>query len=566
MNVLDKTLSYVAPRYAAKREQARTEIERQRAVRQVASNLIGGPGSNGRGYGKHGASTTKSSMLFWQTPAGDADVDIHQNIPKLRERARDLHAGTDIVAAAHKGLRTNIVGTGLKLNTAFDAKFLGLDTVRAEKLRSSIQREWALWADTTKCDAAGSNDFYQLQALAFISTMMSGDVFGLLPSIPRPWSVYDLKINLIESDRCSTPPDKGLNNPDKIQSGVEVDADGMVVAYHFSNRHPGSDYSSFTGANDWVRVEKYGKRTGRVNVLHLFEAERPGQRRGIPVIAPIIESLKQLSQYTSAELAAAVITSMYTVFITTPADDEGGSPFDGVGMDDDDLDVADNVPGASGDEIKLGQGAIMRTDPGEDVKFADPTRPNPNYEAFVRAMLKQMAAALELPYEILTKQFTSSYSASRGALLEAWKMYRMRRAWLSKSFCQPIYEEWFVEAVLKGRIEAPGIFDDPAIFAAYTRAEWHGPSQGLLDPTKEVDAAVTRIENNMSTAERETAELNGGSWEQNVQQRAYEKSRLKELGLTEGGSGTMAAATPSPPPEGDEDNDEDDEDGEEGGE
>ncbi|MEK3770125.1 phage portal protein [Paenibacillus sp. FSL R5-0887] len=556
MNIIDKTLNLIAPGIAAKREQARTEIVRQQAVRNVTSQLIGGSGSNGRGYGKHGASTTKSSMLFWQTPAGDADVDIHQNVPKLRERARDLHMGTDIVAAAHKGLRTNIVGTGLRLNPSFDAKFLGLDEVKAEELRSTIQREWSLWADTTKCDAAGLSDFYQLQALAFISTMMSGDVFALMPSKNRPWSVYDLKVNLIEADRCATPPDKVITDRDRVQSGVEVDDDGMVVAYHFSNRHPGADGYNLTGANEWVRVEKYGKRTGRVNVLHLFEAERPGQRRGIPVIAPIIESLKQLSQYTSAELAAAVITSMYTVFITTPADDEGSTPFDGVGMDDDDLDGADNVPGSTGDEIKLGQGAIMRTDPGEDVKFADPTRPNPNYEAFVRAMLKQMAAALELPYEILTKQFTSSYSASRGALLEAWKMYRMRRSWLSKTFCQPIYEEWFVEAVLKGRINAPGIFDDPAIFAAYTKAEWHGPSQGLLDPTKEVDAAVKRMDNNLSTATRETAEINGGSWEDNVRQRAYEKSRLRELGLTESPAGSSTTvAPPDPSKEGDEDND-----------
>lgn len=103
MNIIDKTLNLIAPGIAAKREQARTEVVRQQVVRNVTSQLIGGSGSNGRGYGKHGASTTKSSMLFWQTPAGDADVDIHQNVPKLRERARDLHMGTDIVAAARKG-------------------------------------------------------------------------------------------------------------------------------------------------------------------------------------------------------------------------------------------------------------------------------------------------------------------------------------------------------------------------------------------------------------------------------------------------------------------------------
>ncbi|MGG3321921.1 phage portal protein, partial [Brevibacillus centrosporus] len=263
---------------------------------------------------------------------------------------------------------------------------------------------------------------------------------------------------------------------------------------------------------------------------HLFEAERPGQRRGIPIISPIIESLKQLDQYTEAELMAAVIAAMYTVFVKSPAEDD--DYMHGMEEPETDNQYQEPIPGTGGSNVKMGRGAIVYLDPGEEVQFANPTRPNPDYVGFVNALLRQIAAALELPFEILTKQFTSSYSASRGALLEAWKMYKMRRSWLAKSFCQPIYEEWFVEAVTKGRIDAPGIFDDPAIFHAYTRAEWHGPSQGLLDPTKEVDAAVTRIENNFSTAERETAELTGGSWEQNIEQRAYEKTRLADLGLS----------------------------------
>ncbi|WP_044645703.1 phage portal protein [Paenibacillus terrae] len=550
MNWLDKTLNFVAPGIAAKREASRLDVARHEAAQAVINSYK--ESFVGKGYGRHGASRTKSSMVMWQTPVGDADADIHENINELRARARDLHMGSDVVAAAHKGLRTNIVGTGLRLNPAFDSKFLNLSDQESEDLRANIHREWALWAETSKCDAAGLNDFYELQALAFLSTLMSGDVFSLLPMLPRDHAVYDLRINLVEADRCDTPFNVQLDNVDRVQSGVEVDADGMVVAYHFSNRHPGSSRFDLTNEREWVRVEKYGGQTGRINVIHLFEAERPGQRRGIPIIAPIIESLKLLNQYTEAELMAAVITSMYTVFVKTPGDD-GQDPY---GMDEPEThnQYQEPIPGTGGDNIKMGRGAIVYLDPGEDVQFANPLRPNPNYEAFVRALLKQIAAALELPYEILTKQFTSSYSASRGALLEAWKMYRMRRSWLAKTFCQPIYEEWFVEAVTKGRINAPGIFDDPAIFAAYTRAEWHGPSQGLLDPTKEVGAAVTRIENNLSTATKETVELNGGSWEQNIQQRAYEKARLKELGLTEGTA--PAPVTPSEPSdEGDKDND-----------
>lgn len=555
MNVLEKVIGAVSPEWAERRAAARAEVARHEAVR----NVLSGYGS-GKGYGRHGASRTKKSMVMWQTAIGDADADIHQNLDELRARARDLHMGSDIVAAAHKGLRTNIVGTGLRLKPAFDSAFLGLSKEQEKKLRDSIYREWSMWAETTKCDAAGLNDFYELQQLAFLSTLMSGDVFALMPMLPRKHSVYALRINLVEADRCDTPPITDLQNPERVQSGVEVDTDGMVVAYHFANDHPGSD-QVLVSPKDWVRVEKYGAKTGRLNVIHLFEAERPGQRRGIPVISPIIESLKQLDQYTEAELMAAVISAMYTVFVKSPAEEDNGM----YSMEEPETDnqYQEPIPGTGGDNIKMGRGAIVYLDPGEDVEFANPTRPNPDYIGFVNALLRQIAAALELPFEILTKQFTTSYSASRGALLEAWKMYRMRRSWLAKSFCQPIYEEWFVEAVTKGRIDAPGIFDDPAIFHAYTRAEWHGPSQGLLDPTKEVDAAVTRIENNFSTAEKETAELTGGSWEQNIEQRAYEKARLADLGLD---TGRQTAAAPTPEPDQDDDGDDDTNDDEEGGE
>ncbi|WP_311847849.1 hypothetical protein [Paenibacillus larvae] len=40
---------------------------------------------------------------------------------------------------------------------------------------------------------------------------------------------------------------------------------------------------------------------------------------------------------------------------------------------------------------------------------------------------------------------------------------------------------------------------------AYTKAERHGPSQGQIDPLKEVKARE-RVENGFSTGERETAE------------------------------------------------------------
>lgn len=101
--------------------------------------------------------------------------------------------------------------------------------------------------------------------------------------------------------------------------------------------------------------------------------------------------------------------------------------------------------------------------PGEKVSSVDPGRPNAAFDPFVMAILRQIGVALEIPFELLVKHFTASYSAARAALLEAWKFFYTQRKWLADNFCQPVYEAWLTEAVLSGRVSAPGFFDDPLV-------------------------------------------------------------------------------------------------------
>ncbi len=165
-------------------------------------------------------------------------------------------------------------------------------------------------------------------------------------------------------------------------------------------------------------------------------------------------------------------------------------------------------------------------------KSVSPARPNTAFDAFVLSLVRQIGSALGIPAEVLLLNFEASYSASRGALLEAWKLFNYWRTWWVTNFCQPIYEEWLNEAVLRGRVKAPGFLDDPMIRYAYSWADWTGPSQGQLDPVKEVEAAVLRVENGFSTRQRETAELTGGDWELNHRQRVKEEALRKEAGFT----------------------------------
>jgi capsid protein len=108
----------------------------------------------------------------------------------------------------------------------------------------------------------------------------------------------------------------------------------------------------------------------------------------------------------------------------------------------------------------------------------------------------------------------------------------MQRSEFITQFCNPIYEEWLTMAILLGRIEAPGFFDDPIIREAWLGAEWYGPSQGQLDPEKEATAAEIRVKNAFSTRAKEAAELTGMDYENEIlPQRIREHQSMDEGGL-----------------------------------
>lgn len=499
--VIDKAIATVAPEAGLKRAAARQKM-------QILNS----------GYGNYGANLTKKSLAGWLFAGGSHREDIEDNISVLRQRSRDLYMGIPIANGAVKTMRTNVVGRGLHLKPAVDREVLGITAAQAQKLEKQIEREWKLWAESPDCDIERIDNFFELQQLAFLNWLMSGDCLAVLPVKPRINQPYDLRVQLVEADRLSSP-DYCDSWDNKIVGGVEVDKDGEVIAYHISDQHPLSgevtDYK-------WHRVEAYGTKTGRRNVLHIMCRERIGQRRGVPFLAPVIESLKQLGRYTDAELVAAVVSGMFTVFI----EKEDASSDEAIGSmipEEEQIDAADES------SLELGPGAVMDLNPGEKVHDSNPGRPNSNFSMFVEAICQQIGASLEIPYELLVKRFNASYTASKGALEEAWKMFRMYRAWLAADFCQPIYEEWLAEAVAKKRIDAPGFFTDPLIRKAYCKAEWNGPAKGMLDPVKEVTAAEKRVANGFSTRSSETMEMTGGDFYTNADQLKNEEKKLSEV-------------------------------------
>lgn len=531
-------LGNVFPGVAAKRAEAKLRLEEagmKQDILMAKHAMLGGVisqpgmGQTNSGYSHGGAARRKSWAKKYHSSSLSPESDIEENRKLLRERSRDLSMNSPIGAAAVASTRTNCIGPGLVPKPKVDYEFLGITKEEAKEFEKQVKKEFALWAESTLCDNNDQNNFYELQQIVFSDWLKNGEGFALvkygevLPDMP-----YRLRIKLVEADRVCTPGSldgsyDGFNTRKKngniIMNGIETDKGGKVAAYYVCSQFPG-EYNQ--GEYKWQRIEKRGKNTGNPNILHIFNAERAGQYRGVPFLAPVIQAIKQLTRYTEAEIMAAIINSMFSIFIQTE-NGEGITDFKGVD-DEEDGAGADRED----DELEFGYGTINFLKTGETVKAVESTHPSSGYDVFAFTMATHIGAALEIAPEVLLKKFTNNFSASRGALNETWKAFRMRRKWFVNDFCQEIYVLWFNEAVSTGRLKAPGYFNNALVKKAYTNATWNGPAQGHLNPLQEASAAAKRIEEGLSTHEDECVAMNGSDFDDNIRALKNENAMLAE--------------------------------------
>jgi len=487
------------------------------------------------GYSYAGASLTKPVYKGWDWTGGSPDDDIIANLPIIRQRSRQLTMESPVINGLYKTLTTNVVGDGLRPEPTPDAEYFGWSPEYTKKWKSNVLRVIEPFMESTACDAYYRDNFYELTKLAFRAQLESGDCFVTMPRFERRNAPFNLKIQVIEADCCADP--EGIERfeheqlGNDIYGGVEISQWGNVVGYWFYTGHPLARRKPHSfNYNDkryprWIFIPAYGAETGLPNVLHLMESERPGQRRGIPLVAPVIEVALTLDRYMKAEAIAAQIQSLFTLMVKTENPEAMAGELESAGVGESRDKYYDE------NELGLGSGLIQFLRPGDDVTPVNPTRPTTSFEPFTKAQLQLMGPAVTLPYELLTQLYQASFSASEAANNVARGNFRARRACLVRDFCQPVYQAMFDEAVLRGMIEAPGYFDDPFLRKMYTRAKWNGPGMPHIDLGKSATNYEKLVGLGFTTASEATSELTGGNYYENVQERGREIAAAKDAGM-----------------------------------
>lgn len=146
-----------------KTEKAKNSLAKTRAsTAALEMQLVAIEKYKNSGYSHGGASKSATWSEQYNSESRSAKGDIEENRKTLRERSRDLTMNAPLATAAVNSVRSNCVGSGLIPRPKVDYEYLGISREAADRLKTDIKNEFALWAESSLCDVADQNNFYEM--------------------------------------------------------------------------------------------------------------------------------------------------------------------------------------------------------------------------------------------------------------------------------------------------------------------------------------------------------------------------------------------------------------------
>jgi len=444
----------------------------------------------------------------------------------LRARSSQLFNENLYARGLIRRLITNEINTGLTPESMPDESIIGVAEDSLTDWTETVENRFNVWHKNPKlCDWKRESTFGDLQRTIRREALVSGDILIVIRRSPTTKLPM---IQLINGSKVQTP----LANKAKIRQGsvikhgVEFDRNGRVAA-HWIKQDDG----------DFKRMPAFGEKSGRrLSWLVYGTDKRLDEVRGQPLLALIMQSLKELDRYRDSAQRKAVINSLIAMSVEKSTDKMGTLPGQGGAVRNDSatitdgdgtsrtLNVAQYLPGVTVDEMQVGETLKMHGGQGTDVSFPP----------FEEAIVQAMAWANEVPPEILRLAFSNNYSASQAAINE-FKIY-LNRIWsdFGETVCTPIYIEWLLSETLLGKIKASGLLQSwrtPSeydIFGAWTSVDWYGSIKPSTDMLKQGKGAQLWIKLGLTTHAREARNATGTKFTKNVKRLKTENKLLAE--------------------------------------
>ena len=462
-----------------------------------------------------------ASLATW---SGSVNAELDGSLPILRARARSLAANNEHGRRFLSLVAANVVGRQnpkLQVRAMRDARDPSKPTTLDKAANDTVEMHWEQWGRT--CDLGGRHKTLP----ALLRTLVKGvarDGEAVVRVVRNRSLPYGMALQLLEADRLDDTINLQLDNGNIVRQGVEMDSALRPIAYWLKTAHPGENHGLSRNTTERVPAS---------DIYHLFTPERAEQVRGITWFHAIIVRGSVIHRFEEAAVIAAEIGASKVAALERS---EEAADVIGAGM-------ADGISGGL-PQIKVEAGEMFELPPGYKLNSWNPDYPHANFESFLKACLRGLAAGLDVAAHNLTGDMTEvNYSSARIAELSEREMWMTLQDWLITSFVQPLYEDWLALNLLSGNITFP--LSGKAIpadrFDKFRRASrFQGRRWAWVDPAKEADANAKLLETGLTSRTRLAAEQ-GEEFEDILDELAQEKVLMQAAGVT------TAPAAPPPP-------------------
>lgn len=470
-------------------------------------------------------------LARWQPAIRSADAEILPEKTNLDARSRDTIRNDAFVSGGADIYRDSIVGSRYQLNARPETKVLWgkEDPKWEEAFQEEVETKFMLWGESQQkwVDAARINTFTAQVRLGVCTFFGGGEILASAEWMPADGRPYRSAVQMIDTDRLSTPMDKLIQDWSRIRNGVERDRRGAPIAYHIRNSHPNDgpyhDFSSLSEMN-WTRVPARN-RWGRPMILHIYEQDRPDQSRGVSDLVSALSEMRMTKHFRRTELERAVVAASYAASVESEIPDDvlaalGGQTPEGNAT----VEWMTAYLGAieaynsNATNLHMDGAKIPVFAPGTKLKLQNTGATGPLGDKYEQSLLRYIAAALGLSYEQFSRDFTqTNYSSARASIGETQKGMNAKKAIAADGVANFIYRLWLEEAINKNDLECLKRKNVPLFYEglnaeAYCACEWIGAGQGQIDPLKETQAAVLKVKSGFSTKEAEIAKMSGGDY------------------------------------------------------
>jgi len=420
-----------------------------------------------------GGKITKANQDFWnavspfeETAAPDRYI--------MTGRARWLKANNPVMANIDGAIIDNVVRSGIQMQSK----------TKNRTFNRRVEKRFDMWASSKDSSIEGAINFYDGQRVSLDARMVDGEMFIVMHD-----TIDGLKLQYIEMDQLHE---------------IVYDAKGKATVYRFKNVSKDGLYYT----TDYTEVKAE-------DVIHYYKSERPSQKRGISEYKRAILDIKNFAAYQDATIKAARARAGIAYSVETEA---GARKYGG--MQDND-----------GKNIQAINGIMVYyLNRGEKLNVHAPDAAADDYKVFTETVIRMIATARRVSYELAFKDYQHvNFASSRASLIQDNYHFDEEFTHIVRNVLNIVYARWLKLEIALGNLGVS--------FMAYKKSpdkylapRFIPPQRAWVDPLKDILAIEKEIALNLTT-QTDVAQSRGKDFDEIVQRKKEEMEMLKEAGL-----------------------------------